>query len=91
MDQLITTYSNEMDKYKKLIRPYSDLLTETIQQESPVFHAEILRQYNQTVRSILLAELARDTGLDALTVSEFVEGLDLKEFRTYLTKFQGVE
>lgn len=82
-DQLIKTYSNELAKYKKIIRPYSDLLQETMEKESNLFHAEVLRQYNETVRSILLAELARDTGLDALTVTEFVESLDLKDFSQY--------
>ena len=82
MEKLINTYTNELDKYKKIIRPYSDLLSETLQKENNLFHAEIYRQYNETVRSILTAELAKDTGVDALTITEFVEDLDLKPFRT---------
>jgi hypothetical protein len=63
-----------------LVLPYTDLLKENLAKENPVFHEEIAKQYLQQVKSIMHAELAKNTGVDSLTIMECLENFDIAEY-----------
>jgi hypothetical protein len=82
-DEMMVMYLIHNQLYiKSLIQPYTDQYEELLRLEDPIFIADIDKQYNNTVKWIIVRVLTEKTGATAEDAFILMESFHIGEYLT---------